>query len=177
VHDSASHYLPAWSSFFVMTGSSAAALTGLMFVVISLVTGRENRRDGISTFSTPTVMHFAAVFLASAVLSAPWHRLIFASISVALIGLYGVAYILRVALGAKRLDTYHPDVEDWMWYTVLPFLAYGAIAAGSIALTAVPGLSLFAIGAGIVLLILIGVRNAWDVVTFLAISGPPGPQH
>jgi len=41
--------LGSWSSFYVMTGSAAAALTGLMFVVISLTMGRvrPNNRDGI----------------------------------------------------------------------------------------------------------------------------------
>lgn len=47
--------LSAWSSFYVMIGSSAAALTGLMFVVISLIRQREisTSQDGISIFSTP----------------------------------------------------------------------------------------------------------------------------
>mgnify|MGYP001252826337 CR=1 FL=1 len=37
MHDTASLVITAWSNFYVITGSSAAALTGLMFVVITLV--------------------------------------------------------------------------------------------------------------------------------------------
>ncbi|MBV9232567.1 MAG: hypothetical protein JO030_00880, partial [Candidatus Eremiobacteraeota bacterium] len=33
--------LAHWANFYVMIGSSAAALTGLMFVVITLVTNME----------------------------------------------------------------------------------------------------------------------------------------
>jgi len=122
--DTASSFLTAWSSFYVMTGSSAAALTGLMFVVITLVTGRErpaaDAHDGIATFSTPTVMHFAAALLVSAVLSAPWPSLVSAGVVAALIGLCGVVYILRVMYRTRRLTMYTADLEDWTWYTIFP---------------------------------------------------------
>lgn len=171
---SQSPILTAWSSFYIMTGSSAAALVGLMFVVISLIRVREmeTARDGISTFSTPTVMHFGAVLLISAVLSAPWHTLFYATLSLGAIGLFGLTYIIRIAYRATRFLEYRADLEDWIWYTVLPFLAYGAILAGAIALWILTAKALFVVGGGVVLLLLIGIRNAWDVVTFLAAGGP-----
>jgi hypothetical protein len=173
--ETASSLIAAWSSFYVMTGSSAAALTGLMFVVITLVTRRERAEDthaGISTFSTPTVMHFATVLLLSAVLTAPWRSLVHVGVAAALIGLLGVAYILHVMRRTRRLTFYRADLEDWVWYTVLPLVAYGAISAGAIALTAVPVPALFILAGGVVLLIFIGIRNAWDIVTYIAIQRP-----
>lgn len=171
--------LAAWGSFYVMAGSSAAALTGLMFVVISLTQGRATpgNRDGISTFSTPTVMHFAAALLVSAVLVAPWQELLYPGVAVALGGLYGLIYVFRIASRTKQLQVYTADLEDWMWYVVLPFVAYGALFGGAVAFTvAIPDKADFAIAGGVVLLIFIGIRNAWDVVTFLAISAPPGGE-
>jgi hypothetical protein len=172
--------LAAWSSFYIMTGSSAAALTGLMFVVITLMTGRSQRVEdayaGVSTFSTPTVMHFVAAFLISAVLVAPWHSLVHAGAAAALIGLVGIAYILRVMHRTRRLTIYTADVEDWMWYTMLPLVAYGGISASATALVDIPVRALFVLAAGVVLLISIGIRNAWDVVTYLAIQGLPGAR-
>jgi hypothetical protein len=170
--ETASSFLAAWASFYVMTGSSAAALTGLMFVVISLITGKERAEgahDGIAAFSTPTVMHFAAALLVSAVLIAPWRSLVHAAVVAALIGLYGVVYILRVMHRTRRLTVYTADFEDWTWYTILPFVAYGAISAGAIVLAAVPVQALFILAGGVVLLLFIGIRNAWDVVTYIAI--------
>ena len=172
--------LAAWSSFYIMTGSSAAALTGLMFVVITLMTGRTERMEdayaGVATFSTPTVMHLAAAFLVSAILVAPWHSPVHAGTVAALIGLVGIAYILRVMHRTRRLTMYTADVEDWMWYTMLPLVAYGAISASATALADVPARALFALAAGVVLLIIIGIRNAWDVVTYLAIQRPRGAK-
>ena len=171
--------LTPWSSFYVMAGSSAAALTGLMFVVITLVHGTERLRrnpDGISTFSTPTVMHFCAALFVSAALNAPWRSMTQVTVLLGLAGLYGVVYVVRVTFQAKRLTAYTPDREDWMWYAFAPFVAYGAIFAGAVALLTAPVTALFALAGGVVLLIFIGIRNAWDVVTFIAtrsVEEPP----
>jgi hypothetical protein len=58
-----------------------------------------------------------------------------------------------------------------MWYTILPLLAYGALVAGAIALNAIPRGALFVLAGGVLSLIFIGIRNSWDVVTFLAVGG------
>jgi hypothetical protein len=176
--DTSSSFLTAWSSFYIMTGSSAAALTGLVFVVITLVNARESPQpteEGVATFSTPTVMHFAAALLVSAVLVAPWHSATHAGVLTAIVGLSGVAYIVRVTLQTRRISAYTPDLEDWTWFNALPLVAYGAISAGAIGLSRFPDAA-FVLGGGVVLLIFIGIRNAWDVVTFIAIGGGTKPQ-
>src|SRR5207253_1656645 len=122
-------------NFYIMTGSSAAALTGLLFVVISLIIGEERTdatRDGIAAFTTPTVMHFAAALLASGILMMPWRSLVSAGVLVALIGLYGVTHIVRAIQRARRLTVYTADLEDWIWFTILPVVAYGTISASAI---------------------------------------------
>src|ERR1700676_1919939 len=172
--ETASSILSAWSNFYITTGSSAAALTGLMFIVITLVMGSERPRrnpDGIGTYSPPPVVHFCAALLVSAILSAPWRSLALAGAFLGLTGLAGVFYVLRVMFRTRRLIDYKPDAEDWTWYTILPSLAYVAILAGAIALPPDPVVALFVIAGGAMLLIFIGIRNAWDIVTFIAIGG------
>lgn len=171
--------LTAWNSFYVMTGSSAAALTGLMFVVITLVTRTESQtaRDGIATYSTPTVMYFGIVLLLSAILCAPWHSLTYVSVLIGLIGLWGVLYslrvILRVIFRIREVTDYAPDLEDWMWYTILPFIVYVIILIGAIVIALHPPLGLFILAAAVIFLIFIGIRNAWDTVTYIAVFRGP----
>jgi hypothetical protein len=177
--ESATSFLAAWSNFYVMIGSSAAALTGLMFVVITLVTRAEQMsrtEDGVATFSTPTVMHFSEALLVAAILSVPWQSVLAPAVLVGLAGLYGITLIVRVILRTKGLTAYTPDVEDWIWYTVLPFSAYAATFCGAMGLFVRPAGALFVIAGGVVLLVFIGIRNAWDVVTFLVIRGGPPPS-
>jgi hypothetical protein len=174
-----SSVLTAWSSFYIMTSSSAAALTGLMFVVITLVTGTERSRpshDGISTFSTPTVVHFCAALFVSAILSAPWGSLVGPAALLGLASLSGLVYVSRLMHRTKRLTAYNPDLDDWIWYTILPFLGYGATLAGAIMLLTIAVKALFVLAGGVLLLIFIGIHNAWDIVTFLAVGGADDPQ-
>jgi hypothetical protein len=172
--ESASALLASWSSFYVMTGSAAAALTGLMFVVISLVMGRvrQSNRDGISTFSTPTVFHFGAALLVSGALVAPWHELLLPAFAVGAVGAYGAVYVARIISRTRELHEYAADAEDWIWYAVMPLIAYAIAIGGAIALAVVVTKALFAIGAAVLMLIFVGIRNAWDVVTYIAVSGP-----
>jgi|SRR5580704_11014428 hypothetical protein len=177
--ESATSFLAAWSSFYVMIGSSAAALTGLMFVVITLVTRAEQMgrtEDGVATFSTPTVIHFSEALLVAAILSVPWQSVLAPAVLVGLAGLYGIAHIVRVTLRTRALTVYTPDFEDWIWYIVLPLIAYATTLCGAIGLLVSPAGALFAIAGGVLLLVFIGIHNAWDVVTFLVIRGGPPPS-
>jgi len=71
--------LATWQNFYVIIGSAAATLTGLLFVVITLIAQVRVRAsspsDGIAVFSTPNVFHFGAALLVAAILSAPWQAL------------------------------------------------------------------------------------------------------
>src|SRR2546429_2745940 len=83
----------AWENFYVIIGSSAAALTGLQFVVVVL--GAEARSIGpeVGAFGTPTVVHFCAVLLMSAILSVPWRAVSHAGLSLAAVGVAGNVFM------------------------------------------------------------------------------------
>jgi hypothetical protein len=164
--------LAAWESFYVIVGSSAAALTGLMFVAIALIS--EIRRSGsgleIAAFGTPTVVHFCAAFLVSVVLSAPWRTLFSVSVLLGVFGTAGVAYLVIVVRRARRQTGYKPVLEDWLWHAFFPFAAYATIAVAATRLARSPTPALFGVGAAVVLLLFIGIHNAWDTVTFIALE-------
>lgn len=174
MQQSAAAVLGTWSNFYVITGSAAAALTGLVFVVITLVAGGSagSSREGVATFSTPTVVHFGTVLFVSALMSAPWRSLTHAGVILALTGVCGIIYIVRVTQRARRGpdSAYQPDFEDWLWYSALPIGAYVVLAGAAIGLAAAPSTALFALAAGVLLLIFIGIHNAWDVVTYIAVQ-------
>jgi hypothetical protein len=68
--------LAGWENFYVIVGSSAGALIGLQFVVITLIASRPvapGLAQAGAAFATPTIIHFGSVLLLSAILSAPWH--------------------------------------------------------------------------------------------------------
>jgi hypothetical protein len=62
---------------------------------------------------------------------------------------------------------YQTVFEDWLFHAILPLAAYGAVLIAAIGLRRASTLSLFAIGAAAVLLLFVGVHNAWDTVTYI----------
>ena len=176
--------LPHWESYYVIVGASAAALTGLSFVVIAL--GSSTRRIGsgetIGAFGTPTVVHFCAVLLVAALLSSPWQTLTPVALGLGAIGVAGLAYSALIVRRARRQTAYAPEFEDWLWHTGLPPIGYGTILVAGILLPAHTHTSLFAVGGAALLLMFIGIHNAWDSATYLALQsarreeGEPGSQ-
>ena len=55
-------------------------------------------------------------------------------------------------------------------------MAYLTLLGGAIALPASAGAAMFVLAAAVVLLIFIGIRNSWDVVTYITVgSGAETP--
>jgi len=171
--------LVAWESFYVIIGSSAAALTGLQFVVIALVAESRTRSTSreIAAFGTPTIVHFCAVLLVSAILSAPWRALTNAGLALDACGATGVVYGVIVIRRARRQTGYTPVLEDWLWHAVFPLIAYAVLLVAAVALPRDPPAVLFVIGATALLLLFIGIHNAWDTVTYIAIERWQAPKE
>ncbi len=159
--------LSGWEHFYSVVGSSAGALIGLQFVVLTLIAhlpaGDVDGQTG-NAFTTPTVVHFGVVLLLSAVASAPWHEISpFADVC-GLTGFLGVHDCDGAASGAQT--AYHPVVEDRLFHVVLPLAAYAMLLGSAFGAGAYPRPALFAVGGAALLLLFIGIHNALDTVTF-----------
>jgi hypothetical protein len=164
--------LTAWETFFFLVGSSAAALTGLQFVVIALIA--ESRRRAttreIEAFGTPTIVHFAGVLLVCAILSAPWQGLSRVAIALGVCAIAGLTYTFIVIKRARYQTTYRLVFEDWLWHVILPLTAYALLFASALYLRSYARSVLFVIGGVSLLLLFIGIHNAWDTVTYITIE-------
>jgi hypothetical protein len=171
--------LIAWESFYVIVGSSGAALTGLQFVVIALIAESKTRSSArqIDAFGTPTIVHFCAVLLVSAILSAPWQGLSRVSLALGVCGLAGVVYGVIVVRRARSQTGYRPVWEDWLWHSVFPLVAYALLLIAAVVLRSYPQRALFVVGASALMLLFIGIHNAWDTVTYIAVGGFQTPKE
>jgi len=179
MESSAHDLLSAWESFYVIAGSSAAALTGLQFVVIALIADTPDlgSADSVAAFGTPTVVHFCLSLLISALLSAPWPGLAPVRWLLTGTGVAGVLYTLIVARRARRQTSYRPVAEDWIWHVILPLIAYGTLIGAAVGLSHATILALFLVGGVSLLLIFIGIHNAWDTVAFIAVQHRTKPRE
>jgi hypothetical protein len=164
--------LAEWETFYVIVGSSAAALTGLQFVVIALgaeaktVAGEMEMR----AFATPTVVHFSAVLLLAAIVSTPHQTAATLGLCLTACGVAGVAYAGWVIAHARRQRGYAPVLSDWVWHAGLPVAAYALLLAAGIASWRHPGGALYAVAGSALLLLYIGIHNAWDAAVWMAIK-------
>jgi hypothetical protein len=169
--DPVSSPLSGWESFYVIVGSSGAALTGLQFVVITLISDlpRRNSSTAIGAYGTPTVVHFSVALLISAIISAPWTGLWPVGALLGAIGAFGVGYVAIVFRRARLQSDYQPVFEDWLWHNIFPLIAYAGVGVAGLLLVSRTTGALFTVGAMTILMIFIGIHNAWDTVTFLAL--------
>ena len=172
----ASEVLPfaSWESFYVIVGSSAAALTGLQFVVITLIADsriRHTQRD-INAFGTPIVLHFSVVLLISGILSAPWHAISGPAVWIALVGFAGLIYSTvtsrRGRVLGKVSGAYQATWDDLLWYQFLPGLSYFGLLVAGVTLYRQHAGALYATAGLVLFLLLVSIRNAWDTVTYVA---------
>ena len=162
--------IEGWENFYVIVGSSAGALIGLQFVVIKLIADMSiMRRDveaGTGAFTTPSVVHFGVLLLLSAILCAPWKGMAPVAVLWGLVGLCGIVYTAMVARRLRVQTAYEPVFEDWLFHLLLPFAAYATLAVSACAARSHARPALFLAGGAALLLLFIGIHNAWDTVTY-----------
>ena len=168
-----------WESFYVIVGSSAGALIGLQFVVLTLAADRPRPHlaEGSAAFTSPTIVHFAAVLLLSAVMSAPWSG---HGIVAALWGLASLAGMIYTLIAIRRMRTQHayqPIFEDWLAHAILPFGAYATLAAAAVMAHAHPHAVNFAVAAVTLVLLFTGIHNAWDTASYHVLTTPKQPPE
>jgi hypothetical protein len=175
-----------WDTFYVIIGSSAAALTGLMFVVVSLTTELRTEAGasaaGVAAYSSPTIVHFCLVILLASVLTSPRHTALSLGISVGVVALIGLGYTAVVIGRIRRVTQYNPVGEDWLWHVVFPLLSYLTLAVCAAFLWRASQWPLYFVAGAALLLVYTGIHNAWDTANWMAInqgrSGKPpaGPN-
>ena len=158
----------AWNSFYVIVGSAAGALIGLQFVVMTLIADRPALRtpEAGAAFATPSVIHFGVVLLLSAVVSVPWHETGTVSVVWGVVGLSGTAYAVVVARRLRVQTTYQLVCEDWLFHVLLPCAAYAMLVGSAYVTHSHVRPALFVVGAATLLLLFVGIHNAWDAATY-----------
>ncbi|HEX3624083.1 MAG TPA: hypothetical protein VH280_01520 [Verrucomicrobiae bacterium] len=171
--------LSEWANFYVIVGSSAGALIGLQFVVITLIADMpigQSEVQASNAFATPSVVHFAMVLFLSAIVAAPWNHLAPVAVIWGLLGLSGLVYSFIVVRRMRTQGAYKPVFEDWLFHALLPLAAYAALAGSAFLAGSHERIALFLVAAAVLVLLFIGIHNAWDTVTYHTFVRKPKDQ-
>jgi hypothetical protein len=166
--------LQEWRDFYVMIGTASGALVGATFVVATLAGNIEKRKIGMRGFITPTTVHLGSVLVGSAILTVPT---LGALLLAALLGVGALGGVVYGVIVYSRITQLKIDWIDRCWYGILPILAYLLIGVAAWLVFAALGPGLELVALALVLLLIAGMRNAWDMATFMIMGGPSAPGN
>jgi hypothetical protein len=125
-----------------------------------------------SAFLTPSLIHFSCVLLMSAIAAAPWPSTQMPAMMWGITGVGGVAYTAFIAHSMRAQTDYKPVMEDWIFRAIAPAVVYLLLAIAAIAAFVQVKTALFGVGGTAVLLLFVGIHNAWDNVVYLVFVKP-----
>ena len=165
-----------WDNYYLLLGGASGSLIGLLFIVATLSAGRdpEQMHRGSAVYTTPTVYNLAVVLVLSAMAMAPGIGAITAGLVLGGCGLVGLWYCGWIGLRINHLEVGEPPHwTDFWFYSAAPFAVYLGLTT-SAALVWLDGpLAPGWIAAMLMLMLLSAIRNAWDLVTWLAPRAKP----
>jgi hypothetical protein len=163
----------AWHEFYTLLGTAAGTLVALLFVAASVASGvfTSDRRAPMRMFLSATVVHFSSVLVASLILLAPIENWIALGALILVCGLVGIAYCGIVWREATRDGLAAAiDLEDRIWYAVLPVLSYLSEAAAGVMLATGWPMGWAVVAISLTFLLVVGIHNAWDITVWTTIT-------
>ena len=161
--------LTRWHEFFLLIGTAGVTLTGLLFVVVSLgprVVANQ-QATGVRAFMSPYAVFFTTTLVVSAVLLVP-------DLPAKIIG----SFLCLGSIASLGYLVYTRAHQQWrqsklsrldgVWFIGFPTSAYLLLLFAGIALLLQLVLSMHAVAAALILLLVTGIRNAWDMVIWIS---------
>ncbi len=167
-----------WQNFYLMTGTAAATLIGLLFVAVSISVGvnltAKRINDATETFVTPVLLSYAQVFFISCLGVIPFQG---ALIPGAILLAQGSGNILLSIRIAWRILVLHRDEMDkghWVWHFVIPLLAGVLLVATALGFLEGSSLALAGLAIADLLYLAVGLRNSWMLTIWLILFRSQG---
>jgi|HubBroStandDraft_6_1064221.scaffolds.fasta_scaffold1199831_1 hypothetical protein len=161
--------LHGWDNFFIVAGTAASTLVGLLFVAVTVSTGLSTSQfvQGTRGFLTPILVHFGTVILLALAVLTPWPSVWPIGIIFGAGGLTNLAYQIKVIVRRHEFGLVLLDWQDRIPYVVIPALGCVSLIVGAAGLVAGKFFAPFAIAGATTLLLFIGVYGAWDLTLWI----------
>lgn len=163
-----------WHDFYMLAGTAAATLVGLMFVAASIGASVFNEQHSapMHAFFTPTVVHFASVLLTSLLITVPVHNWLSLGILLAAGGLWGSIYCGHILVVLIIRQRFKVDMVDRVFYALIPVLGYLLLLAASALILVHAPASVDVLAIAVLTLMIAGIRNAWDMTLWIMMRAP-----
>ena len=162
--------LASWHEFYALLGTAAAALVALLFVAVSIatrvMTSEPQSRANTSTYMSPVVFHYANVLFLSLIALVPTQTWESFGLAIGIASVGSVIYSIGVAVKVHRNS--FSDLADRFAYGGVPVLCYTAGLVSAWLLLKESPAGLYVLAGAALLLLVVNIRNAWDLMISLA---------
>ena len=163
-----------WHDFYLLAGTASATLVGLMFVAASIGANvfDQQHSNAMRAFLSPTVVHFTTVLFICMFSTIPSQTRLTLSGLLAAGGMAGLGYSGRLWIQLFIRHSFAVDWVDRLFYAMIPVCGYALLLAAALMLLMDWTTCLDVIAAGLITLLLAGIRNAWDMTVWIVIRAP-----
>lgn len=161
-----------WQSFYLLVGTAAATLIGLMFVAVtfgaSLMTAESS--PSARAWLNPPFAHFVTVLFVACVMASPATSALPISGALLVIPLSRALALVRVYRHMREAHAKYSDLElsDWISGVALPLACYLALLATGAAFVRGYAAAFAGLAVVTVVILLLGVYGAWELLLWLA---------
>jgi hypothetical protein len=167
-----------WQNFYLLTGTAAATLIGLLFVALS-ISGNvsitlERATNAIETFMTPILLCYGQAFCISCLGIIPFQGAFIPGVIVLALGSANSLLAIRVAARILMVHRDEMDKGHWVWHAMLPFVVGVGLVGTALGILNNDSLALAGLALADLLCIVIGLRNSWALTIWLVLHRTPG---
>ena len=164
--------LASWHDFYLLVGTGAFTLIGLMFVAVTFGAHlfNEKNMETARAFLDPTVIHFVQVLvIAGLVLTPGIGPSVFGGL-LAAVGVLSLMVLAGVHEGLRTAQSQYNDLElsDWLTGFVIPLVVYLGFVGCGVAFFM--GREMFGPLAVLnIMVLLTSIYSAWELILWLAV--------
>ena len=161
-----SRSLQGWQTFYFLVGTAAAALSGWMFVAVSLRTRVLAQKDvpALQASVSRTAVPFIYVMATAAVILIPTVSRTLLGLLLVSVGLLSCGRTFREGRGWRSDQAHSLVAHDWIWDLLVPSAGYLLLVVAGIGLLLRAGQALTGLAVASLVLLVAGTRSAWDLV-------------
>jgi hypothetical protein len=127
----------------------------------------EDRPTGVRAFITPNIVYFATALVVSTVFLAPALPAMPIGVFLCVGALASLGYLAYTRAHQRWRQSKLPFM-DWIWFVGMPIATYVLLLFSGIGFFLQATLAMHGVALTVILLLVIGIRNAWDLVIWIS---------